>query len=276
MTPPTDDLCRELRLARRLAHDAGRLVMRYRTTDLEVAFKHHHGPVTLADRRASEHIVNGLCAAYEADIVVSEELPDDPRRLHAPRVWYVDPIDGTDAFIRGDDGFCVMVGLCVDHRPRLGVIYAPAVDHVFWGVAGAGAWSQQAEGPVSRLACSDVFDLAGVLCQSRRVHADAGVKAFLGIGDRNVASVGLRLALVAMGIADLHVVSPSAPPSHWDTCAPSVILAEAGGRVTDAYGEPLRYDLDVTTHSRGLVASNGWIHDAAVKRLSVLFSAPML
>ena len=72
---------------------------------------------TAADRAASALIVDGLRSAFPTDVVISEESPDDLARLSASRVWYVDPIDGTKDFIRGDDGFCVMIGLCRSHRP---------------------------------------------------------------------------------------------------------------------------------------------------------------
>jgi 3'(2'), 5'-bisphosphate nucleotidase len=82
--------------------------------------------------------------------------------------------------------------------------------------------------------------------------------------------VGLKLAIIAAGERDLYV-NPTSHCSSWDTCAPEAILAEAGGRLSDIHGEPLRYDTESVGHDRGLLASNGLLHDAAVAKLAPLF-----
>jgi 3'-phosphoadenosine 5'-phosphosulfate (PAPS) 3'-phosphatase len=113
-------LARELEVASALAREAGALVVAIRDRGpaaLGVEHKAGDEPVTVADRAASELIVAGLAAAFPDDVIVSEESADDLARLGASRVWFVDPIDGTKDFIRGTEGFAVMIGLCVDARP---------------------------------------------------------------------------------------------------------------------------------------------------------------
>jgi dienelactone hydrolase len=86
------------------------------------------------------------------------------------------------------------------------------------------------------------------------------VKERLGIGDeQNVGSVGVKLCLIAAGVRDLYV-NPQAKTKAWDTCAPEAILARAGGRLTDLRGAAIAYAGDLV-HRRGLVASNGRVHD---------------
>ncbi len=87
-------------------------------THLVVDSKAGNEPVTDADHAANTLIVAKLRAAFPDDVILSEEIPDDGSRLGRARVWMVDPIDGTSDFIVGDDGFVVMIGLCVDGRPR--------------------------------------------------------------------------------------------------------------------------------------------------------------
>ena len=128
------ELAREVEVAQRLAKEAGALVMQYHGGKLTVENKAGNEPVTIADRQASDLIVGGLVDAFPDDVIISEENADDLRRLTANRVWYIDPIDGTKDFIRGEDGFCLMIGLCIGGRPRVGVIVQPLHKRVFSAV----------------------------------------------------------------------------------------------------------------------------------------------
>lgn len=248
--------------------------MGYHGGELQVDLKAGDEPVTIADREASDLIVAGIAEVFPDDVVISEETADNLGRLGAERVWYIDPIDGTRDFIRGEDGFCVMIGLAIDRRPILGVICAPVGDRLFRGVVGAGASLSIPGEPDIELACSDVTALSDaklVASKSHRSKTIDRVKAVLGINnEHNLGSVGLKLGVISMGERDLYV-NPSSKCSMWDTCGPEAILHAAGGRLTDLSGEPLRYDTEDVRHRRGMLASNGRIHSDAVERLAGLF-----
>lgn len=267
-------LARELEVAERLAREAGELVLALRGPGLDVEMKPGNEPVTEADRSASQHIVRGLAEAFPGDVHISEENADDLRRLDAERVWYVDPIDGTKDFIRGQDGFAVMIGLTVAHHPVLGVVYQPVHRSLFWA-AGPEAWLQLPDRPPHRMQVSDVLDpgeLRLVASKSNRTRKIDEIKGALGIRDEvNLGSVGLKLCMIALGERDLYV-NPSSHSKVWDTCAPEAILRASGGRITDVHGEPLRYDHKDVRRRRGLVASNGLVHDEVIARLGPLFS----
>ncbi len=263
----------ELLVATGLARAAGKLILRYHGTDVTVDRKAGNEPVTRADREASELIVDGLREAFPEDVLISEEAPDDERRLHGGRVWFIDPVDGTNDFIKGRAGFSVMIGLCVDARPAVGVIYQPIGDRMFWAETGGGAWLAEGGEP-RRLRVSTVSDLDKirlVASASHRSHQIDDVKNALGISrEMNIGSVGLKLGLIAMGEMDLYV-NPSSKSKAWDTCAPEALLREAGGKITDLWGEPLHYDRAELHNQRGLLASNGLLHDAVLARLRPLF-----
>jgi len=262
---------REIAAARRLASQAGALCLRYREGDLKVTLKAGDEPVTIADQKSSQLIVDGLRAEFPDDVVISEENEDDLRRLTARRVWYIDPIDGTKDFIRGEDGFCVMVGLCVDHRPVVGVIYQPVGDRTYWGAAGSGAWAELPGEPARRIQVSPVAKVEEIRFVASRSHRGGEIdeiKNALGLrNELNVGSVGLKLALIALGERDLYV-NPYPKCKTWDTCAPEALLAEAGGRMTDVHGQPLRYDQESCDRPAGMVASNGPVHDTVIARLA--------
>jgi 3'(2'), 5'-bisphosphate nucleotidase len=186
----------------------------------------------------------------------------------------VDPLDGTRDFIRGRRGFAVMIGLCVGGRPALGVVFQPTEGRLYYG-GPDGAERVDTDGVVTHLRVSTVRDLAAirlVASASHRTEAIDRVRAALGVRDEmNVGSVGLKLALIAEGERDLYV-NPASKSSLWDSCGPEAILAAAGGRLTDLAGAPLDYSGATSlANERGLVASNGLVHDDVIARLAPLF-----
>jgi 3'(2'),5'-bisphosphate nucleotidase len=269
-----------------IAREAGALALRYFlsvhgrpkpdqdqgstvTPRLTVEMKPGDEPVTEADRAVNALCVAGLRRSFPQDAVLSEELPDDGARHHAPRTWLVDPIDGTKDFIAGRPGFAVMIGLLEEARPTLGVVYQPTVDRLWYARRGRGAFEVVADRAPRRLQVSTVDVLTEARLVSSASHREelvAQVREAAGIRDEEqVGSVGVKLGLIAAGVRDLYV-NPAGRCKLWDTGAPEVILAEAGGRLTDFAGQPLRYT-EGLGHHHGLLASNGWLHDAARERL---------
>lgn len=249
------------------------MALGYRGGDLQVELKDGDEPVTIADRAVSDLIVGGLQAAFENDVVISEENADDPRRLHAERVWFVDPIDGTREFIAGNNGFCILIGLAVNARPVLGAVYHPTSQELIVGANGAGAWLLPTGSDPVRLSTSTTSALADariVMTTANKRQDREGDEPVLTITkfDR-IGAIGLKLIVIAAGDRDVFM-NPFSRSSAWDTCGPEAILAQAGGRITDLAGEPLIYDGENTRHQSGMIASNGHVHDAATERATQL------
>ncbi|HUQ01589.1 MAG TPA: 3'(2'),5'-bisphosphate nucleotidase CysQ [Kofleriaceae bacterium] len=269
---------REVERAAELARAAGALVTSIRDQGIEalaVEAKPGDEPVTVADRAANELIVAGLRTSFPADVIVSEEsVVHDKARLTAERVWYVDPIDGTKDFIRGEEGFSMMIGLCVGGRPLVGVVYQPTRDRLYWTTGTDGAWLTEGGAAPRRITVSTVEDATAirmVASRSNRGPVLDQVKSALRITDElAIGSIGLKLGLIAAGERDLYV-NPWPKCKAWDTCAPEAILTAAGGVLTDTKGGPIRYDEEDMSRGRGLVASNGRIHDGVLARLGHLF-----
>ncbi|MBA3541509.1 MAG: 3'(2'),5'-bisphosphate nucleotidase CysQ [Deltaproteobacteria bacterium] len=268
------DLGKELLLALDLAKAAGHEVVKFRTSGkLGIEMKPGDEPVTAADRAASEIIVQGIRGVFPNDAVISEEMEVDPDAMSAPRCWLVDPIDGTKDFIRGGDGFAVMIGLVRDGKPVLGVVHQPTIERTFFVSPGTGAFVAHA-GSVTSLSVSIVGSATEarlVASASHRTPDIDRVKTELGIVDElNVGSVGIKLCLIAAGQRDLYV-NPAARTKAWDTCAPEAILLASGGRLSDLFGDPIDYRGELA-HRRGLVASNRWIHDEVIAKVGPLFA----
>lgn len=266
------ELSRELAIASDLARRAGSLALSLQSTGLSVDRKPGDEPVTEADRRASQLIVDGLRTAFPNDAILSEEAPDDRARLTAERVWMIDPIDGTRDFIRGEDGYSTMIGLLVGDRPALGVVYQPRGDRLYLATLGEGAYLE-AGGARSALRVSKIAKLDELRMVASRSHRDetiTKVREQLGISDElNVGSVGLKLGLISRGERDLYV-NPQGKSKRWDTLGPQVLLHEAGGRLTTAHGAPIDYRTEELANLDGLIASNGVLHDAIVEKVGPL------
>ncbi|MBN2575329.1 MAG: 3'(2'),5'-bisphosphate nucleotidase CysQ [Deltaproteobacteria bacterium] len=261
------NLSRELEVARAVAREAAALVATLAGQPLEVRHKAEGEPVSRADLESSDLIVRRLAEAFPDDAILSEEMPDTPTRLRNPRVWMIDPIDGTRDFLRGESGYSVMIGLCVAGRPALGVVAQPATGDVWLGVVGHAAWKELSGGGRQDLRVSRVRtanDIRLVASKSNRTEYYARFCRALGITDDLAqGSVGLKVALVAQGSRDLYVY-PGGHTKVWDSAAPEAILAAAGGKITDTHGNVLCYDRPDPRHPRGILASNGLVHEAAL------------
>jgi 3'(2'), 5'-bisphosphate nucleotidase len=264
----------ELELARaiELARIAGAEVLRMQRGELQIEMKPGDEPVTVADRRASELIVAGLAASFPDDPIISEELVPAPGALGAPRFWLVDPIDGTKDFIRGEDGYSVMIGLVCDGKPTVGVVYQPVIDRLFYGTPDGARMAYQ--GATTALTVSTIAAAAEVRLVASKSHRSPDidrVKQELGVANElNIGSVGVKLCVIAAGQRDLYV-NPATRTKAWDTCAPEAILVPAGGRLSDLFGGPIEYTKELA-HHRGLVASNGRVHAEVVAKLTPLFA----
>ena len=182
----------------------------------------------------------------------------------------VDPIDGTRDFVRGESGFVVMLGLAIHGRPQVGAVGHPLTGYVYAGAPGAGAWREDAAGtrtPLHTSTLSQPPDIRLVASKSHRSSRIDAVKRALQITDEmNVGSIGLKIGLVSEALRDLYVYT-GGRTKIWDTCGPEAVLAAAGGRMTDVDGNPLVYDQPDLYNRRGLVASNGPLHDFVIETL---------
>ena len=218
-------------------------------------YKAANAPVTAADHEANERIVAGLSSAFPGEPILSEESADGKKRLTARRVWIVDPLDGTKEFLAQNGEFSVMIGLVENGRPVLGVVYLPALNVMYSAELGAGATVERM-GVRSRLECTYVND-GPLRMVASRSHADPvleEIQQMLHIYDvRASGSVGIKCALIAENDRDVYV-HPGAYLKEWDTCAPEIILREAGGEIVDCTGELLTYNKPVPVQPHGIVA----------------------
>lgn len=262
----------ELRCASAAARAAGIEILRHYGT-VESERKAGGSPVTAADHAASDVITRRIRAAFPGDAILCEEAVDSPARLDAQRLWMVDPLDGTKEFLAQNGEFSVMIGLAVGGEPVVGVVYLPSQKRLYAAISGAGAWLETDGGVRPLMAGRDGDRLRLVTSRS---HADATVEAVcaaLPITERRPSgSVGIKCALIAEGECDLYA-HPVPYMGEWDTCAPEVILREAGGSVTDCRGRPLLYNKRDPHQPNGILACGPGLFETVLPVVMAVLSA---
>lgn len=227
-----------------IAKEAGDILLKYYKKDIKIDTKADATDyVTIADREADEFIQSKLKELFPNDKILSEEnenRPDD----YMGRVWMVDPLDGTKYFIKHKEDFSVMIGLCVDGKPVLGVVYAPILDDLYYAEKGKGSFLVH-EGKTKKLQVNTISNFEEASCITRGVKVDKRPLDIISedLNPKKVyerGSVGIKLGVIAKGEVEFHI-SSNVKTSKWDICAPQIILEEAGGIVKNLEGNDIDY-----------------------------------
>src|SRR3954468_6821428 len=205
-------------------------------------------PVTEADIASNDLLRRQLVEA--GDGWLSEESENDPTRLAARRVWVVDPIDGTRAFIAGREDWSVSVALVVAGRPVAAALFAPVTDELFLSIAGGGATRNGVA-----IRASSGAGLEGARAGGPKKLLDRIVASGTGLVPMpRIHSLALRLARVAHSELDAAIAGGN---SHdWDLAAADLLVHEAGGLVTALDGRVLIYNRPDPIHSIVLAAGH--------------------
>jgi myo-inositol-1(or 4)-monophosphatase len=246
-----------------VAREAGAIALAFFRRDPKSWTKAGGSPVSEADLAADHHLKERLRAARPDYGWLSEETVDGPDRLARRRVFVVDPIDGTRAFLRGEAEWAVSVAVVEAGRPVFGALFQPATDTLWTAVAGGGARC----GGIS-LEVRDRSAMVGArLSGPRKYLENKALKAMHMDLLPIVPSLALRLAHVADGRVDVAYATGNA--HDWDLAAADLLVQEAGGRFTSPSGEPIHYNRAVPRHPP-LVAAVPGLHDEACRLLAQL------
>jgi myo-inositol-1(or 4)-monophosphatase len=221
-------------------------------------------PVSEADIAANDLLHRHLFR--EGDGWLSEESENDPNRLHADRVWVIDPIDGTRAFIAGREDWTVSAALVTGGRPVAAALFAPATSELFLATAGGGATRN---GQPIRVTNGGVIGarISGPKRVLERIEAGgAGIVLM-----PRVHSLALRLARVAHGELDAAMAGGNG--HDWDLAAADLLVHEAGGVMTALDGETLVYNRPDPVHGV-LIAAGRERHAALVDLVRAQTSEP--
>lgn len=240
-----------------IAETAGAAIMKIYEGAITVDTKDDKSPVTEADRVGEAVILEALRELTPETPIVAEEsvaAGDIPEVGDEP-FWLVDPLDGTKEFISRNGEFTVNIALIENRQPLLGVVFAPAIETMWWGAQGHGATRRK--GDTAEEITVRAAPAQGGVAVASRSHRDDKTNAWLdekGIDETIAAGSSLKFCVVAEGRADYY--PRFGPTMEWDVAAGHAVLRAAGGRVTTIEGEPFAYNKPDFRNS-GFIAYGG-------------------
>ena len=214
-----------------IAKEAGTKILSYYKTELSTpAIKADLSPVTLADKISNDYLVAALKDLSSFPVLSEEEVVDYSVRKDWKTFWMIDPLDGTKDFLAENDEFCINIALINDCKPILGVIYAPALQELYYAVRGHGAYLEKG-GQVTRLQPSQ--SNISVVAISR-FHESEETFSFLNLNNfQNVRKVDSALKFCYLARGEVDVYPRFAGSSEWDISAAEVILNEVDASLID-------------------------------------------
>lgn len=260
-------LLQDLALLKDVAREAGELSLEWLRRGAKSWDKSANNPVTEADIAVNDLIARRLRGARPEYGWLSEETKDNPADRTQDRVWVVDPIDGTKAFVNGDTGFCVSIARIDAGQPVAGVVYNPNFDELLHARLNGGAFLNDRPIRVtqtSTLACRMVGQ-PEVFARSDASVRWPGIELIKPMPN----AMAWRLCLVASGRWDAAVALN--PKSDWDLAAAVLLVREAGGIATDRDGKGLVFN-QASVVQRGVVAAGAALYPLIMEGLQNLLA----
>jgi len=251
--------------ARDMAFEAGAILLRYfRSASLAVSYKKNTDMVTEADRESEEYLVSRISREFPEHAILAEE--GGGREAGGGFLWIVDPLDGTNNFAHGLPFFCVSIGVYSMESKRVvsAVVYNPFLDEMFTAVRDGGSFCNGEPIRVSQLDDIGISLVATGFPYDKAESPDNNLREFNRVvprvqGIRRMGSAAIDLSYVACGRLDGFWEGKLKP---WDTAAGSLIVEEAGGRVSRYDGDPF------DPWFPQILATNGRIHDSLSRILT--------
>lgn len=247
-----------LEFAKDIAYKAKDIMLKYFNSDNSESYKEDNTIVTKADQEINHYLIEQVKKVFPNHSVDGEE----EQMGSSNYVWVCDPIDGTAMYARGIPTAVFSLALCIDGNPVLGVVYDPFNDNMYFACKGSGAFKNDKLINVSDIDLSDKRSVAHYDMHPSfdyniyDVIKELGKKSyFVSIGSIIRASM-----CVAEGNFTLAIF-PGTVHKNCDIAAVKIIVEEAGGIVTDLFGNEQRFDKNIN----GAIISNGFIHDEVVE-----------
>lgn len=218
------------------------------------------GPVTEVDLAVDAMLKDILRSARPDYGWLSEESPDDLVRLQHRRLFVLDPLDGTAGFINKRPDFCVSLAVVDGDAPVAAVVYAPVPEEMFAATKGGGA---TLNGEPMAVSAAEAVEDCHMIGPKDLFSHPAWNPPWPPLRLMTRSALAYRLALVAAGQADATI---SLGYKHeWDIAAGALLIAEAGGAVTDPWGHPLRFNQQ-DARAPGIVGAGSALHPLLIER----------
>ena len=247
-----------LEFAKKIAKDAGNIILKYfNMDDNGSSYKGDKTIVTLADKEINSYLIEKVKEKFPEHSVDGEEENFGESNY----VWVCDPVDGTAMYARHIPIAVFSLALVVDGTPIIGVVYDAFTDNLYTGIKGKGAFKNEKKINVNDILLDDMRSVSNFDMWPESTYnmydaiRDLGQKTYF----VSVGSVIRACMCVASGEFNLAIF-PGTTHKNCDIAAVKVIVEEAGGKVTDLFGNDQRYDKSIN----GAIISNGLVHNETV------------
>lgn len=251
---------RYLEFAKEIAKEAGKIMLKYFNSDNQSSYKEDNTIVTIADTEINDYLIKQVKSEFEAHSVDGEENKFGTSNY----VWVCDPIDGTAMYARGIPVSVFSLALVVNGEPTVGVIYDPFNDNMYYAEKGKGAYKNEEKITISSIKLNDKRSVSHYdMWPSSKYNIYDTIKE-LGKSTYFVSIGSIARACTCIASGDFNLaIFPGTKNKNCDIAAAKIIVEEAGGKVTDLFGNNQRYDTDIN----GAVISNGLVHDEVISIL---------
>lgn len=253
-----DQYLEYLNFAKEIAYEAGKIIIKYFTEDNGASYKYDQTIVTKADTVINSYLIKRVKQDYPTHSVDGEEEQFGKSRY----VWVCDPVDGTAMYARYIPVAVFSLALVIDGIPTVGVVYDAFTNNLYSAIKGSGAYKNDLKISVNDIKLSDKRSVSNYDMWPEAeynlydVIKKLGKKSYI----VEIGSVIRACMCVASGEFNLAIY-PGTTHKNCDIAAAKVIVEEAGGKVTDLFGNEQRYDKDI----KGAIISNNVVHDEVVK-----------
>jgi 3'(2'), 5'-bisphosphate nucleotidase len=251
----------ELTLSKELAIMAGIEIMNIYNSKFDFELKEDLSPITIADKKSNQIIVDGLMKHFPDYSVLSEEQKDDRIRLKNDFCFIVDPLDGTKEFINRNGEFTVNIALSIKNEVVIGVVYIPFINELYYASKGDGAFFAKINnGKIIREERVFVSDrLKDLIVATSKSHSTEMEKNLFNIHKDKIKTIisagsSIKGCLVASGNADCYY--RFGKTFEWDTAAMQCIVEEAGGIFRQMDGSEMTYNRENSLNEKGFYVVN--------------------
>lgn len=246
-----------LEFAKDIAKYAGKVMLKYFNEDNGASYKGDKTIVTLADKEINSYLINRVKEKYPSHAVDGEEEQFGESKYK----WVCDPVDGTAMYARHIPVAVFSLALVVDGKSVVGLVYDPFTNNLYTAIKGQGAYKNNKKIEVNNILLNDMKSVSNFDMWSNAdynlydVIKEIGKKTYF----VSIGSVIRSCMCVANGEFNFAIF-PGTKHKNCDIAAAKVIVEEAGGRVTNLFGNDQRYDRSI----EGAIVSNGKVHDEVI------------
>ena len=249
-----------LNFAKQIAYEAGKIMLKYFKIDNGESYKCDRTIVTLADKEINDYLIEKVKEKFPEHSVDGEEKSFGKSKY----VWVCDPVDGTAMYARHIPVAVFSLALVIDGKPEVGVVYDPFLENLYYAEKGKGAYKNDTKISVNDIELDDQKAIANFemwpTCEYNMWDTlkELGKKTYF----INIGSI-IRSCVSVANAEFVASVFPGTKHKNCDIAAVKVIVEEAGGKVTDLFGNEQRYDQDIN----GAVISNGKVHEQIIETI---------